>query len=369
MRKRISIMLILAMFMSVLLVGCSGGNTTADKKEDTAKATDKKPLKVVLLVNGSLGDKSFFDSANNGMKMIKEKYGAETKTIEMGTDRTKWEPTLADISEEDWDVVIVGTFDMVQPLTKIAAANPNKKYIIFDVPVDYSNGKNKNVYSVSYNYSEGAFLGGVIAAGMSKTNKVGIVGAMDIPVVNDFIVGIIQGAKYKNKDVKVATKYVGSFADPAKGKEIALAQYNSGIDIIANGAAISGFGVIEAAKDKKKLVIGTDSDQAMLFKETDIEKAKCIPVSIMKRVDLSLERAIGLYTKGELKFGTAEVLGVKDGCIDITRNEFYTQLVPDALKAEVEAVFKKIASGEIKVESVVGGMTKERLDEIRNNAN
>jgi basic membrane protein A len=262
----------------------------------------------------------------------------------------------------------VGTFDMVQPLTNIAANHPDKKYIIFDVPVDYSNGQNKNVYSVSYNYSEGAFVGGVIAAGMTKTNKVGIVGAMDIPVVNDFAVGIIQGAKYKNKDIKVSTKYVGDFRDPAKGKEIALAQYNSGIDIIANGAAISGSGVIDAAKEKKKLVIGTDSDQAMLFKETDIEKAKSIPVSIMKRVDLSLVRAIDLYIKGELKFGTAEVLGAKEKCIDITRNEFYEELVPDGLKKEVEDVLLKIANGEIKVESAMG-MSKEKLDEIRNSAN
>lgn len=373
MKKYVSLMLILLMAVMVTFTGCgkktenddvkdSGKSQQTDTKNDSG-STNEKDLKVVLLVE-RLGDKSFFDSANSGMRLIREKHGADTKVIEIGSDQTVWEPTLRDISEEDWDLIIVGTWSMLEPLSRVAADFSDQKYIVFDVAADYSDGKNANVYSVTYNYREGTFLGGIIAANLIDGNEFGYLGAKDIPVINEHMVGIVQGARYANPNIKVRVSYIGSFADTARAKEMALGMYNNNIDLIVNGAALAGIGIMEAADDVDKLVLGSDADQAAVFESTDPGISSQIPVSIMKRVDLSLLRAVDMYVDGKLQFGTEDNLGLSEGAIDISRNENYEKMVPDEVKNQVEEVRQLIIDGEIVVESSIG-MSQEQLDELR----
>lgn len=97
------------------------------------------------------------------------------------------------------------------------------------------------------------------------------------------MVGYIQGAQYVDPEVKVAVSYAGDFVNPAKGKELSLIQYNSGVDIIFNVAGGTGLGIFDAAKEKTKYAIGVDSDQAMLLKDTDNDKANLIVTSAIKR--------------------------------------------------------------------------------------
>lgn len=378
MKKTIATLLFLSLVFSFVLGGCSrdaseaaASNGSAESTVASSEVTDPQSaetsaadLKIALIVNGNLGDKSFFDSANEGMLTIKEKYGCTIKVIETGTDTTKWEPALADVSEEGYDIIIVGTYDMVEPLTKIATEYPNQKYIIFDDSVDYSDGQNPNVYSVNYRQCDVAFIGGYIATRMTKTDTIGIVAAVDAPLVNDWIVGTIQGLKYADSEMGFTLKFIGSFSDVAKAKEIALAQYNSGCDFIINLGANAGLGIIDAAKETGKLCIGTDSDQAMLFQGTDPDKSNCIPTSMLKRVDLSLIRAIDLYLENKLPFGSCETLGISDGCVGIAENEYYMKLVPEDVRTEVEDITNQLVSGEITVTSVFD-MTTEELDAIR----
>lgn len=351
---------VLTILIVVLLVGSLTVTASADK------------LRVVLLINGTLGDRSFFDSAANGMRIIKEELGVRTKVIEMSYDPSKWEPTLADVSDMDWDIIIVGTWQMTEMLEKIAPKHPEKKYIIFDTSVDYSKGNLDNVYSILYKQNEGSFLAGALGAMVTSSdlplanedNYIGFLGGMDIPVINDFLVGYIQGAKYIDPDIKVAISYIGDFSDSAKGKEMALAQYNMGVDIGFNVAGQAGLGQIEAAKEANRYAIGVDSDQALLFEESAPDKATLILTSMLKRVDNSLVRAIKLYQEGKLEFGKAEPLGIKEGAVGLADNKYYQKLVPDEMKAKLKELRAKIESGEIVVESAIG-MSNERLDEIR----
>lgn len=352
---------VLTILMVVLLVGILTVTASADK------------LRVVLLINGTLGDRSFFDSAANGMRIIKEELGARTKIIEMSYDPSKWEPTLADVSDMDWDIIIVGTWQMTEMLEKIAPKHPDKKYIIFDTSVDYSKGNLDNVYSILYKQNEGSFLAGALGAMVTSSdlplanedNYIGFLGGMDIPVINDFLVGYIQGAKYIDPEIKVAISYIGDFSDSAKGKEMALAQYNMGVDIGFNVAGQAGLGQIEAAKEANRYAIGVDSDQALLFEESAPDKAALILTSMLKRVDNSLVRAIKLYQEGKLEFGKEEALGIKEGAVGLADNKYYQKLVSDEMKAKLKELRAKIESGEIVVESAIG-MSNERLDEIRN---
>lgn len=364
MKKCVGLVLVMVLLSSMLLVGCV--------PEAPAKGEEGAKKKAVLLVSGTLGDKSFFDSANEGMKVIEKDLGWETKVIEMGTDPSKWEPTLTDVSGEDYDLIICGTFQMQEKIEEVAPKFPDKKYIVFDVSVDYDKADYSNVYSILYSQNEGSYLAGALAAmvttsDMPKANEekiIGFLGGMNIPVINDFLVGYIEGAKSVEPDIKVAVSYVEDFANPAKAKEMCLAQYDMGADIGFNVAGGSGLGQLDAAKEKDCYAIGVDSDQAMLFKESDPEKAELILTSMLKRIDNSLVRAVQLYEEGKLEFGKVEVLGLADDAVGLAKNEFYEKNVPQEMRDKIDEIAEKIKSGEVTVSSAFE-MDDAAMEELR----
>lgn len=370
MKKFLILLTSVFIILSLTLVGCKT-TTTENKDTNTHGAGVNKPesnkVKIACLINGTLGDKSFFDSANKGLEEIKSKLGYETKTIEMGFDKSKWTPTLEDVSEQDYDIIIVGTWEMKENLEEVSEKHPDKKYIIFDSGMDYEGGNYKNVYSIEYKQNEASFLGGSIAALVTNSKlplantekKIGFLGGSDMPVINDFLVGYIEGAKHIDKDIKVAVSYIGGFNDSAKGKELALAQYNQGVDVGFNVAGQAGLGQLDAAKDANKYAIGVDSDQASLFKEKDPKKSELIITSVLKRVDNSLVRALEMYKNGILKFGQGEVLGLKEKAVEIVRNEYYEKILPQDIKEKVTEIENKLSKGEIKVDSAFGMSTEE----------
>jgi basic membrane protein A and related proteins len=358
----------LCLFMAAGMVFAGGA------AEETAK--DDDVLKVVLLLNGTLGDKSFFDSADNGMKMLKAELGdkIEVRTIEMSYDETKWEPTLLDVSEDDYDIIIVGTWQITEMLQDTAPMYPDKRYVIFDTRVDYSGGDYENVYSIEYKQNEVSFVAGALAAKVTTSDMpladpgkkmIGFLGGMDIPVINDFLVGYIEGAQYVEKDIKVAISYIGSFSDSAKGKEMALAQYRQGADIGFNVAGQAGLGQLDAAKDVQRYAIGVDSDQALIFVESDPDKANLITTSALKRVDNSLYRAVMMHLDGNAPYGKAEVLGFAEDCVGLANNAVFQKVVPQDIRDYVLDVEQKIMKGEIVVSSAFG-LSTEELNALRN---
>jgi len=331
-----------------------------------------KSLKVALLLNGTLGDKSFFDSAGRGLELAMKQLGIQGKIIEASYKQENWRPYLEDLSDQDYDIIIVGTWQMQEILEEVAPMNPNKKYFIFDTSVDYSKPGLKNVYSILYKQNEGSFLMGALAAmittsGMPKTNAepiIGFLGGMDIPVINDFLVGYIEGAKFINPNIKVLISYVGSFNDPAKGKELSLAMYRQGADIIFNVAGNTGIGLLEAAKEVDRWAIGVDSDQAIIYESTDPEIAKRIVTSMMKNVDLSIFRGIKMHMEGRLVYGQAEALGILEGGVGVADNKYYRENVPEEFRNKIKEIEDKITKGEIKVGTVFG-MSQDDLNKLR----
>jgi basic membrane protein A len=350
--------------LAALLAFSLLGLGACKKEQEPAAAGEKaeKKLRVALYVNGTLGDKSFFDSANRGVVRAAEEFGIVTKTIEGTYEQANWEPDITQLAEGDWDIVIAGTWQLVDYLQAIAPKHPDKVFITYDTSVDYSKGDMGNVYSILYAQNEGSFLVGALAAlvttsDMPKANPekvIGFLGGMDIPVINDFKVGYIQGAKYIDPDVKVLVSYANSFNDPGKGKELVLAQYEQGADIAFNVAGETGIGLLDAAKDKDRYAIGVDSDQYFLFKETDPDKAANIVTSMMKNVDDSLYRAIKLFLEGKLPVGQAEVLGIAAGGVGVADNENYQKLVPAQFRDEVKSLEDQIINGQIAIETAIG---------------
>ena len=333
-------------------------------------------LKVALLVNGTLGDGSFFDLAAEGVKKAEKDFDLSVKIIEMFHNPSIWEPTLKDVADSDYDVVIVGTWQMAKILEKIAPLHPEKKFILFDAAVDYSKGNLGNVYSILYKQNEGSFLVGALASllttsGIEKTDPeplIGFLGGMDTPTINDFLVGYIQGAKYVNPDVKVLIMYAGVFHDPAKGKEMGLVMYKMGADIVFNVAGITGIGLLESSKEADKYAIGVDYDQALMYERKDPEVAKHIVTSMLKRVDLSIYRALKLHLEGKLQYGRVEKLGVADEMVGFAKNKYYLSIVPENIREKLDEMERKIENGEIVVKSFFG-MSKEEFEELKRSVN
>lgn len=339
--------------------------------EAPAAAGATKRVKLVL--NGALGDKSFFDSAQRGMDMMKSELGYEVKTVELGYDRNKWEPGLEDAAAtDDYDILIAGTFDMSPYISRIAPQHPDKKFWMFDAGPDYAgaeggcSNKCENVYTVLFLQNEGSYLLGTLMAnviaegelpGAEGKTKVGIVGGVDAPIINDFVVGFKQGFKDAggDPDANVIVQYVGGdqpFNNPAKGKEIAKSMFDQGAAAVWGVAGNSGNGAFEAAAEAKLYSLGVDSDQFLTI--ADPAQKATIITSMLKNVDQGLLRAAKLDAEGALKYGAAEPIGVAADAVGVADNENYQEFVSKEIQDKVQAAYDKVKSGEVKVESAFG---------------
>ena len=315
--------------------------------------TKENPLKVALVVHGNLGDKSFFDSAAAGLERAKADLPVEVTVIEAGTDRGRWEPALADAADQGFNVIIAGTWEMNGFMQTLSPEYPDAKFILFDDTPDFSGGAFPNILAITYRTSTAAYLAGYAAAKISQTGKLGEILGVEGATVVEFAVGFEQGAKAANPDVEVTRAVAGSFTDPAKGKELALAQFAQGVDIVFPIAGGTGIGALQAARDEGKLAVGVDSDQAEIFAATDQAQADVIFTSVEKKVGDSLYTAIQQTLDGTAPYGSTLLLGLADGAVGIAKNAYYEKLVPAEVRAEVDAQEAKIISGEITVDTVM----------------
>lgn len=371
---------IMAVVMAVsMLAGCSGSKDTETKAQTNGAAgeeTSAEKIKVSLLVTGSFGDKAFNDSAHAGMEKIMKDMGdkVEVQMIELGTDKTKFEGSMLDAAESDADIIITGLWEMKEITEQVAMEFPEKKFIIFDTDVDYTLGDLSNVYSMSYKQNEAAFLAGVLAASVTTSDMdyandeavIGFVGAKDTAaVINDSAVGFIEGAQFVNPDIKVLVSYVGSYVDSATAKELALTQYSSGADCVFVAAGPASVGVIEAAAESKKYVIGVDSDQALAYEGK--EEASFIISSAIKGVGDSLVSSIEKALAGKLPYGEYEILGLEDGAVGLADNDIYQSVVSEDARKAVEDAKEKLLAGNVTVDTAYG-MDEATLKGIINSA-
>ena len=332
MKKLFALMLTFALALS-LFAGCGA---PAASGNDAASSD----LTVALVVAGTFGDRSFYDSSKAGCDKLAAE-GVQVKTIECKNENhTQQIYNAADAA----DVVILVGWEFYDVET-VAPEYADKRFIWID---NATSAPVANVLNITYAQNEGSFLAGYIAAKSSKTGVIGAVGGEDSGTINDFIVGYKQGALYANPNIDVQVQYSNTYDDPAVGKECALALNEKGADVIFQIASKCGDGVFEAAKEKGFYAIGVDSDQ----KYIDPEVIIC---SMCKEVGDSIYDAVKQYLdKGDDcgLWGTTWVADMATGYVGIGYGEEGApQQVSDDVKLEVEGLAKKIVDGEIKVET------------------
>ena len=319
---------------------------------------------VAYLVNGNLGDKSFFDSAEAGLEALAEAGRIDYITIEMGgtdEDQPTWLSTLYDVSEsEEYDVIICGTYQMPDYLKEVATAYPDQKYIIFDDNTYV--GENQNVLNLTYKQNDMGYLVGTFAACMTtdtsldKINPeavVGFVGGVDSPVINDFLTGFIEGALAVNADIKVDTRYTNDYVDTAIAKEYGLSMINDNkCDIVWGVAGNAGNGAAEAALETGKAwFIGVDSDQELTFSP---DLAALTLTSGLKNIGNSLIWVFDELDAGNVYWGTEVTLGLAEGGVGIVTDKNFDKYASTETKAAVAAAQEAVLSGAIVVDTAIG---------------
>lgn len=350
--KKMTVCLLSVALLLALLAGCGGGagDGVADNGDET--------LKIAFMVHRNLGDLSFFDSANAGLQRLADEGIAETRTVEVGGDQTKYQPTLEDLSNGDYDIVVCGSWEVQEVLETVAASHPDVKYIYFDNTLDYSSGEFGNVYSMMYKCNESSFLAGAFAAMVTSSDMpnanaekvLGFLGGQDATNINDFLVGYIQGARYVDPEVRVATGYIGDWTDAMKCKEMALSQFSlQAADIGYAAAGNAGLGVLDAAKEGGRYAIGMNADQAMIFAESDREKADVILTSVVIDIGASIYNAVVKLEAGEAEWGVCENVGLDSGVMYLAKNEFYEKNVPDDIKERIGELEEQAFAGEFEI--------------------
>jgi basic membrane protein A len=283
---------------------------------------------------GGKFDKSFNEAAYNGIERWKKETGKPYLEFEIANE-TQREQALRRMAERGAQPIIGIGFSQAGAIEKMAKEFPKLQFTIIDMVVNQP-----NVQSIVFKEQEGSFLVGMLASLSSKTGKVGFVGGMDIPLIRKFQCGYEQGAKYASPKTEIYSNMTGTTAsawsDPARGGELARAQFGKGADVVFAAAGGTGIGVYQAAKDAKKLAIGVDSNQNHLQPGTML-------TSMLKRVDVAVYEAAKNFKPG------ITVLGLKEGGIDYAIDQYNEKLVPADLKKKVDAAKADIVSGKIKV--------------------
>ena len=333
---------LVAMHVALLFVRPSGA--------EIAPTGDAVEVGIVFDVGGR-GDKSFNDGAYLGAERAERELGVRVRFIEPGEGSDR-EAGLRLLAAEGMDLVIGVGFIFTDDLTQLAKEYPDVKFAGVDYAVATDAAGNvvpppPNLAALKFREEQGSFLVGALAALVGGSKRVGFVGGMDIPLIHKFEAGYRAGVKHVCPDCTVIAHYAGvtpeAFSNPGRGKELALSQYQSGVNVIFHASGSTGLGVFEAARTSGKLAIGVDADQYA-------EAPGHILTSMVKGVDAAVYDAIKRTKEGTFEGGIYQ-LGLAEGGVGYIYDEHNRRLIPDPVRARLEELKGEIIAGRIQVPS------------------
>jgi basic membrane protein A and related proteins len=343
MRKLLTLLgVLLAVHVGLLFVQPTGA--------EEAAAADAIEVGVVFDVGGR-GDKSFNDGAYIGAQQASGELNARIRYIEPGEGSDR-ESGLRLLAAEGMDLVMGVGFIFTDDLTRLATEYKDVRFAGVDYALQTGpDGKviepPPNLAALKFREEEGSFLVGALAALVGNSKRIGFIGGMDIPLIHKFEAGYRAGVKQVCPDCEVIAQYAGvtpeAFRNPGRGKELALSQYQSGVNVIFHASGSTGLGVFEAARVMKRLAIGVDADQYS-------EAPGYILTSMVKRVDAAVFDAVKRVRQGTFSGGVSQ-FGLKEGGVGYVYDDNNRSLIPDAARARVEQLKQEIIAGRIIVPS------------------
>ncbi len=333
---------------------------------------------------GGRGDQSFNDGALRGLEIMaaglrytahgydrlsESEYGALLPTdlrgmsfphlgipeplILYGKAQEDYEPNLQLLVDQGAELVVAVGF-MMEPATRaVSSRNPNARFLLIDSPLLDASGKPTiapNVRAVVFRENEGTFLAGVLA-GRLTAGKIGFVGGMQLPLIRKFEAGFRAGVRQANSSAEVFVAYTGTFDDERKGIEVGHDLYQRGCDIVFHAAGLDGLGVIKAAQQADKLVIGVDSDQSHVAPGN-------VLTSMVKHVDVAVYLAVKDVLEEKFSGGDI-VIGLREGGVGLAP---IGGMVPapkrEAIAAELDKLRTQIIDERLAVPATLDELAK-----------
>nr|WP_319473924.1 BMP family protein [uncultured Sphaerochaeta sp.] len=315
----------------VLVLGSSllfaGG--AAEKDESDVK------MKVALLLSGPANDQGWNAVAFAGLKEAEEKYNLQTAYSE-NVGIADGEAAFRDYAAQGYDLVIGHGFQFGEPAVRVSAQFPNTKFMAIE-----SNAYSDNAASYVMACEEAGYLMGMLAASLSESGTIGIVGGFEQPSIVKVLEAYKIGAKAVNPSIKVLEAYVSSFTDVALGKEAALSMADQGADVLSHCANQAGTGVIKAAEERGLLATGDSYDQNSIAPDTVVASTiYSVPALVLTAVE---KVSTDTYEGGVFN------LGMQDGVVDISGYNSFENKIPQDVKDMVASTRKQILDGSFTV--------------------
>ena len=289
-----------------------------------------EPLKIAFAYVGPVGDGGWTFAHDNGRKAVEKEFGDKVVTsfVEKVPEAADAERVFRDMASQGNKLIFGTTFGYMEPMLKTAA---DLKDVKFEHATGYKTAENMRTYD-SRTY-EGAYMAGVIAGGMTKSNTLGVVGSIPIPEVIRNINSFTLGAQSVNPKVKTKVVWVNEWFNPPKETEAAQSLINGGADVLFQNTDSSA--VLQTAGKAKKYAFGWDSDMSAYSPEAHLASSVINwgPYYIKATKDA---------LDGTWKGNESSWWGVKEGAIDIVS---ISDKVPAELKAKVEAVKAGLKDG------------------------
>jgi basic membrane protein A len=307
---------------------------------------------------GGIDDKGFNQNAWDGVLNAVKKYNlSEPKFLESAA-QTDYAKNIQAFIDEGCNIIVTVGFLLGDDTAAAAKANTSQKFAIVDYSYDPTI---PNVLGIVFAMDEPSFMAGYLAAGMSKTGKVGTFGGINIPPVAVFMDGFVAGVHYYNKQkgtkvqalgwdpVKQQGSFTGDFQDTAKGKAQAEAFISEGADVIFPVAGPVGIGAMTAVEDANKgggavMYIGVDVDQYLSVPE----HSAIMLSSVLKRIDNGVQAAIGAAVDGTFAGGVS-ANNLKNEGTGLAPFHDFDSKVPAELKTELDTIKAGLIDGSIKI--------------------
>ncbi|MDE0088893.1 MAG: BMP family ABC transporter substrate-binding protein [Candidatus Poribacteria bacterium] len=343
--KRIRVLNNLILIGLGLLLICGCEKVQKVMPTELPSEMDAASIRVTMIYpSDCVGTAAYCTAFHIGVRAAEEELGITLTEVNGDeNDPVVTEMLIRDAAQNS-ELVLTAGYQMGDVLARVAPEFPDVKFAIFDVVLDIP-----NVASVNYKSNEGSFLVGAIAALKSESGKIGYIGGVDVPLLREFEAGYVAGIQAINPDAEISIEYisedVSGFGQPERAKELALAQYESGVDVIYVAAGGSGQGVLEAAQEQQKFIIWVDSNGNHLA-------PGIVLTSMTKEIPASVQRIIQETVEGNFMAGI-RYFGIADGGVSYAVDEHNQSLLSDEDIATVEALKGKIIAGEIIVPNTV----------------
>jgi len=283
-----------------------------------------------------------------GLNKAKADFGIDLKLVDTGNRALDYEEQFSNLAKTgEYDLIFVMGWELVDALQKVSAAYPNQRFVFIDGVLD----SDKIIYA-SFAEEQGSFIAGALAALVENLGPefekigdgkaIGFVGGRDIPVIRNFLGGYEQGAKYAAPDVKVNSVFAGTFDDPAKGSELAMALYGQGTDIVYNVAGPTGEGVMQASAAADKYSLGVDVDMCSSAPGN-------VLASMLKRGDIAVYSIIKDEVEGKPVKAGVRTFDLASGGVEVKLCEDVAAKLPAEIPAKLEEIRKEVVDGKIAI--------------------